>query len=192
MRSALGTALLLVVATGCNGGADAEQSSSITKGELPRLVLQPRDVPRVFIQFDRGRQLMADQPIGARSNPVRFGRLEGWKARYRRRGAGETRGPLVIESRADLFESSEGATEELEAIDERGFRPLDDPRLGDEARAWSSFPGGAGTVRYYLVAWREDNVTALVLASGFEGKITLRDVLELARKQQRRMALAAD
>jgi hypothetical protein len=98
----------------------------------------------------------------------------------------------VIESRADLFESSEGATEELEAIEERGFQPVDDPRLGDGARAWSSFPGGAGTVRYYLVAWREDNVTALLLASGFEGKIALRDVLELARKQQRRMALAAD
>lgn len=192
MRSALGTALLLVVAAGCNVGDDAEQSSSITKGELSRLVLQPRDVPGVFIQFDRGRQITADQPSGARSNPGRFGRLEGWKARYRRRGSGETRGPLVIESRADLFESSEGATEELEAIDEPGFRPVDAPRVGDEARAWSSFPGGAGTVRYYLVAWREDNVTALLLASGFEGKITLPDVLELARKQQRRMALAAD
>lgn len=161
-------------------------------GELRALVLQPRDLPRVFIQFDRGRQIMADRPSGARSDPARFGRLDGWKARYRRRGSAETRGPLVIESRADLFESSEGATEELEAIDEGGFRPLDDPRLGDDARAWSSFPGGAGAVRYFLVAWREDNVTALLLASGFEGKITLRDVLELARKQQGRMALAAD
>lgn len=185
-------ALLLVVAAGCSFGGDGEESSTITKGELPRLVLQPRDLPRAFIQFDRGRQIRADQATGARSDPSRFGRLEGWKARYRRRGSAETRGPLVIESRADLFKSSEGATEELEAIDESTFRPLDAPRLGDEARAWSSFPGGAGSVRYYLVAWREDNVTALLLASGFEGKITLRDVLELARKQQRRMALAAD
>jgi hypothetical protein len=192
VRFALATALLLVVATACSFGGDAEDSSSITMGELRALVLQPRDLPRVFTQFDRGRQIMADRPSGARSDPARFGRLEGWKARYRRRGGAETRGPLVIESRADLFESSDGATEELEAIDESGFRPLDDPRLGDEARAWSSFPGSAGTVRYFLVAWREDNVTALLLASGFEGKITLRDVLELARKQQGRMALAAD
>jgi hypothetical protein len=97
----------------------------------------------------------------------------------------------VIESRADLFESADGASEELEAIEETDFAALDEPELGDDARAFQSQQAGSGGVRYYLIAWREDNVTSSLLVSGFEGKITLEDALELARKQAGRTSRAA-
>jgi hypothetical protein len=190
MRRSAALFCMLVFATGCDlGGGDTE--ATIEESELKGAVLQPDDLPRVFIQFDEGRQVRADSPAGERSDPERFGRIEGWKARYRRPGSATTRGPLVIESRVDVFESADGAQDELEAIAESGFRRVEDPPLGDAARAFETAPGGTGAVRYYLVAWREDNATALLFVNGFERRLTLADVLALARRQQRRLAAAA-
>lgn len=183
-------ALTLVLLAGCSfgdgGGATIEQA------QLKDLVLQPEDLPPVFRRFDEGRQAIADRPTGARSDPARFGRVDGWKARYQHSGSARTSGPLVVVSLADVFESVEGAKEELRAIDESGFDSADAPNVGDDARAWQSLQGGSdGGVRYFLIAWREDNATASVLASGFERRITFDDALELARKQATRMSRAA-
>jgi len=46
-------------------------------------------------------------------------------------------------------------------------------------------------VRNYQVVWRDDNAVASLTVNGFERKLALSDVLELARKQQRRLARAA-
>jgi hypothetical protein len=46
-------------------------------------------------------------------------------------------------------------------------------------------------VRFYQVVWREDNVTASILANGFERRLSLEVVLELAQAQQRRLSAAA-
>jgi hypothetical protein len=43
-----------------------------------------------------------------------------------------------------------------------------------------------------MVVWREANVTAGVLVNGFEGKLTLEQTLNLARKQQLRIARTAE
>lgn len=194
MRRPAALLCILAVAAGCdvvgNGG---EGEATIEERELESTVLQPGDLPRVFIQFDAGRQLSADRPAGERGDPERFGRIEGWKARYRRPGSATTRGPLVVESRVDVFESANGAQQELEAVAEVGYQRIEeDPPLGDAARAFQTSPSGtAGAVRYYLVAWREDNATALLLVSGFERRLTLADVLVLARKQQRHLTAAA-
>jgi hypothetical protein len=42
------------------------------------------------------------------------------------------------------------------------------------------------------VDWRDDNVTAFGNVDGFEGRLTLEEVLELARKQQGRISKAAE
>jgi hypothetical protein len=187
--------LLVVLVTGCSFGGDG--GSSIARGELRQLVLQPPDLPRVFVRFDEGRQIMADSPGGTRADPERFDRIEGWKARFRRPGTPETAGPLVVESRVDLFESEGGAGDDFEAAREDlgesglGWKPIDEPGLGDESFAATFAQGGFRAVRYYLVFWRSENATALLNANGFEGKLALADVLELARKQQRRIARAA-
>jgi hypothetical protein len=180
-----------LLAVGCSIGDDGG-GASIERAELELLVLQQEDLPAAFSQFDRGRQGIADRPPGERSDPTRFGRIDGWKSRFRRAGSARTRGPLVIASLADLFESTDGAKDDFEAIEQSGFDAIDDPELGDEARAWESVQGGgAGGVRYYLIAWREENATASLLVSGFEGRLTFDDALDLARKQAARISRAA-
>jgi hypothetical protein len=189
--------LCCLVGTGCAFGDDPD-GSALDEAALRKLVLQQTDLPRAFIRFDEGRQISADLPTGARAHSGRFGRLGGWKARFRRPGTQMTAGPLVVESRADLFESADGAKDELEAAESEPtppesaqWSPVDTPGIGDESFVLTaterSFGGG---VRYYLIVWRDDNVTASVLASGFADRFTLDDALRLARRQQRRTAAA--
>jgi hypothetical protein len=188
--------LLVLSLTACVVGGD---DGGIDARELQQLVLQPEDLTRQYLRFDEGRQSGTDAPGGRRADPSRFGRREGWKARYRRPGSRATAGALVIESKADLFESSGGAEEDFDAAradlagDELGWQAIDEPGLGDESFAATLVQGGAGTrIRYYQVVWREANVTASLNVNGFEGRLPLADVLELARKQERRISVAAD
>jgi hypothetical protein len=193
-RAALACAVLAAL-SGCDGGGGIDADAH------PRLVLQPADLSPEFILFDEGRQGNAEQPAGERSDPARFGREGGWKARYRRQGTPETDGALVVESRADVFEGEEGAKEDLAASEAglgggAGGVPLElvgREDLGDEAFVATAVQGGAAEdVRFYLVAWREGNVTASVFANGFEGSVALADALALARKQQERIVAQAD
>lgn len=181
--------------TACGGSDDG-----ISLERLPRLVLQPADLP-AFVRFDEGSQAPRDVVPGPRSDPSRFGHEGGWKARFRRPGSAATKGPLVVESRADLFGGSGGARKDLTAYEEQfraqsgsgaGARLLDAPSLGDGATA-VTFRQGAGTtaVRFFAVGWRRGSVTASVTVEGFEGKVALREALSLARKQDRRIARAA-
>jgi hypothetical protein len=193
--------LLVLVLGGCVAGGDEKQ---IDRGALSTLVLAPADLSDVWVPFNSGRQVNADAPAGTRSDPQRFGRLDGWIARYRRPGSQQTTGPLVIESRADLFESADGARDELStARSELGTavgarqaaKPLEDPAIGDEAFAATilqrSGGGGISDVRFYLISWRHDNVVASIFVNGFERKLTLAQALALARAQERRIARAA-
>jgi hypothetical protein len=188
MRWALALLLVLLM-TGCM----SDSSSGTSRDELADLVLQKGDLPPVFELFDEGRQVRADLSTGPRADPTRFGRVEGWKARYRRAGTPQTGGPLVVESRVDLFDSSGGADDELEAYkleeeETEGTRLLEAPELGDEAFvATLTQTGASSRVRFYRVAWREGDVAASVSVNGFDGKLTLEQALELARKQQRRI-----
>jgi hypothetical protein len=184
--------LLVALLAGCSLG---EESASIERSELGRLVLQPGDLPRTFVRIDDGRQNTADSPGGRRADPSRFDRIEGWRARYHRPGTAQTAGPVVIESRADLFESADGAEEDLEAAradlgeNEPEWKPIDEPGLGDESFAATSVGGG---VRYFLVLWRQSNATATLNVNGFDRKLALAEVLELARRQEDRLSRAAD
>lgn len=184
--------LALGLGVGCMGG----ESPAIEQSELKAIVLQPEDLGRAFLRFDEGRQATADRPAGARNDPTRFGREEGWKARYRRSGSPSTRGALVVESRADLFGDADGARDELEAHRRElgeGLRATGDaPELGDDAFVATGTQGaGRFAVRFYLVVWRDENAAASILANGFEGRFTAEDALGLARKQQARIEAAS-
>jgi hypothetical protein len=194
-------AVLLLVLLGLAGcslmGGDG--GASIEVAELQKLVLQPDDLPRSFERFDEGRQIAADLPVGARADPARFGRQDGWKARYRRAGTLQTTGPLVIESKADLFDSSNGAKDDFDAAradadeSEPEWQPIGEPGLGDESFAATLLEGTQTSgVRFYQVVWREDNATASLNVNGFARGLTLEDVLELARAQERRIAAVAE
>lgn len=186
-------ASILVVAvtaaslSGCMGDA-----TSVPAAALSRIVLQPADVSGAFDRFDEGRLALADQPEGRRAQPDRFGRTGGWKARYRRRGGAEIRGPIVIESRADRFGSSGGAEQELDAIAGEVAADVSDRGLGDEALVASSTqPGFPRKLRNVTIAWRSANVVAVLTVSGFQGRLRDADALRLARLQQARIDAAA-
>jgi hypothetical protein len=195
MRAVLLALSCVLAFVGCAFG---DEDDTLEAQDLRELVLQQADLQRVFVRFDEGRQITADLPTGARADSRRFGRVGGWKARFRRSGTQATPGPLVVESRVDLFESADGAKQEVEVTESEPtdpesaqWSPVGAPRLGDESFVVTarerSFRGG---VRYYLIVWRDDNVTASVLASGFAGRFALEDALRLARRQQRRTAAA--
>jgi hypothetical protein len=193
----LGVALVLILAlSGCRDDEDP-----ITRAELPTLVIGDADLGGSWTAFDRGRQVRADRVPGAREDPTRHGRIDGWKSRYRRAGTAETRGALVVESRADLFRSADGAAEDIDAYEqefsvelaELGGERVDGIALGEEAAGVTyTQPGAARAVRFYRLAWRRANATASLTVSGFDGWFAFRDALALARKQDARLATASE
>jgi hypothetical protein len=190
--------LAILGLAGCSLTGD-DGGTSIEVAELEKLVLQPNDLPRSFVRFDEGRQIAADLPEGARADPARFGRLDGWKARYRRAGSVETAGPLVIESKADVFDSGEGAEHDFDAAradtdeSEPEWQPIGEPGLGDESFAATLLQGSETSgVRFYQVVWREDNAVASLNVNGFARGRAHEDALELARAQEKRIETVAD
>ncbi len=178
--------VLLIAVAGCTSNGKGKA----TAPDLPVLVLQPADVTGGFERFDEGRQTLADAGPG-RADGQRFGRQGGWKARYRRMADPSTTGPLVVESRADVFAKVDGARKDLAAY--RGAltgRP-EPAEIGDEAvTATSLSPGEPSGIRFFTVVWREHNVTASVVVSGYEGRLSLGTALDLARRQSKRIAAA--
>jgi hypothetical protein len=190
---ALGLLTIVALLAGCSLGGD-DDSAAVDAGQLEQLVLQPDDVPREFMRFDEGRQLAAER----RFEEPRFGRQDGWKARYRRSGTPATEGPLVIASLADVFESQSGAedalAEQRALLDEGdlGWEPVEAPAVGDEAIARTVVEGsGASRVRFFVVAWRDANVTASLEVNGFADGLDVNDAVELARKQAAHIESAA-
>ena len=186
--ASLGALAVVVALSGCAGDGDEEAEPESVPTNLAALVLQPEDLPKVFIRFDEGKLNIADYHAGPRQSRTRFGRQGGWKARYRRAGNLQTAGPLVIDSQVDRFSDEDGAEQDIEAYEQElrsPWRELEDPELGDEAVAVTQRQGsGKFAQRYFTVAWREGRMTASLGVQGFEGKLTLADVLSLARKQQ--------
>jgi hypothetical protein len=184
----------LAVLTGCSHGGGA----AIRESQLPTLVLQTADLPRGFSEFDSGKQARIDAHPGPREDSARFGRIDGWKARYRWSGAQSARRLLVVESRADLFDSAGGAAKDLDAYRSELGKPaagsgaqvtkLEPPALGDEAIAFRS---KQGSLVFVTVAWRRANATASILAEGFAGRFELQDAYALARRQAQRLDRAA-
>lgn len=200
-RRVVAALVLAAVLAGCSPLGGDNEEPAIPETRLSAVVLQPDDLGDAFTRFDEGLLAIADAPASDRADPERFGRTGGWKARYRRPGSAATAGPLVVESRADLFEGSGGAEREFDAHRDElepqarhasGADLVEVEELGDEAVALTQGTGDApGTVVSHTVVWRYRNVSASVTANGFTGSLRLAHVLELARAQQRRVAGAA-
>ncbi len=144
--------------------------STIPARALPRLVLEPADLSPAFVRLKEGRR----------------GRT-GWMARYRRPAPERTDGPIAVESRAETLDSSDAADRELEAAgaDLDDWQPIGEPGLGDESFAATRV---GSDLRHYRVYWRDANVLASLALNGVEGRFPFSDALELARKQEKRVA----
>jgi len=188
---------LLAVAAlaGCGHG---EASPKLKVSVLPKLVLQPQDVPGLD-RFDVGRITRFDAPEGPRADPIRFGRLDGWKTDYKRAGGVETPGALVVHSQTDLFESSDGARKDLDAYRDEFRKARDaspqsvdllEPKLGDDAAGLVIRQGGNPGLKIFTVAWVDGGVSASVTVNGFT-RLTRTDALGLARRQEQRILEAS-
>ena len=169
-------------------------SHTISSRNLGDLVLAQSDVGPVFTQFGNGVQITADNAGTPRSDPARFGRRGGWVARYRRAGTRATRGPLIVESRVDVFSSAKGAASDLDEyrtmlLHQAGAEPhaVPPPTIGDDAVETTFVQPGLLPVRYYRLAWRYRNATASLTVEGWQGKVAAADVARLARRQQDRL-----
>jgi hypothetical protein len=192
------TLAAVIAFAGCSPLSD-DSKQAIPAAALSTLVLQPDDVDDAFVRFDEGPLALADLPSGERADPARFDREGGWKARYRRQDGADTEGPLVVESRVDLFAGS-GAEEdfelhrdelELQARVPSELELVDVPELGDDAVALAP-PADVepGSFVSITVAWLDANVNASVTANGLGGRLELADVVALARAQQERIDAA--
>ena len=184
-RTALAICLAVALA-GCGSSG-----STIPIENLNKLVLEPQDLGRPFHQFAGGKQGHLDNQA-PRDDPTRYGREGGWIARFNRPGSTKTRGPLVVESRADLFKSSGDAETDLRAFRELFASPalpqrrvVSVPKIGDEAVGQTFVQPGTKPLRFYRIAWRYRNATAAVTVEGFN--VRAADAIALARKQQRRL-----
>jgi hypothetical protein len=189
---------LLALTSACAGSDESDDEPIVAASKMRLVVLQPADFPKVFTQFDEGPVRSADTPPGPRGDPQRFGREGGWIARYRRHGSPATTGPLVVESRVDVFEDASGAEEEFDAYRDElegqvgaGARWVEPEGLGGDAVGIAPTSGGvANSVRFFRLVWQDGNVAASLAVNGFRG-LRLAHVLELARKQQQRITRAS-
>jgi hypothetical protein len=164
---------------------------TIAQNSLSHLILRGKDVGRPFTPFYVGRQASLDNQGTPRTDPARYGREGGWIARFRRGGAPATRGPLIVESRADLFRDADGAKKDLADYGKllgasTGAEPraLSLPKIGDAALGATFVQPGVNPLRFFRIAWRYRNATASVLVEGFDGKVRQADAVALAQKQQ--------
>lgn len=184
-------ALLAVVALAGCGSSDA-----IPAKDMGRLVLRQQDLGPPFESFYSGPQTQLDNQGTPRADPQRDGREGGWIARYHRAGSASTTGPLVVESRVDVFKGVGGAKKDLDAYRATfaaapgGDAVTPPPRVGDAALATTFVQSGTKPLRFYRIAWRYRNATASVTAEGFDKKLGLGQALALARSQQHLLAQA--
>jgi hypothetical protein len=186
-RTALALVLVATLA-GCGGSAPTIPAESLKK-----LVLRQQDLGPPYQQFAGGKQGHLDNQA-PRDDPTRYGREGGWIARFNRPGTTKTHGPLVVESRADLFKDADGSKKDLRAyrdlfvsaaLSQR--RVVTVPKIGDDVLAQTFVQPAARPLRFYRIAWRYRNATAAVTVEGFEGNVGVADAVALARKQQRRI-----
>jgi hypothetical protein len=172
--------------------AACDSGSTIATSKLSQLVLTEQDMPG-FTSFSKGPQVRLDNQGTVRADGSRYGREGGWIIRLRPADSTKTAGPLVVESRADLFKTSDGAKSDLAAYRVLFSRLSGEhteiavPGLGQDAVGVTFTQPGSRTLRFFRIAWRSQNVTASITVEGFDGQVSQDDALALAHKQEKRI-----
>jgi hypothetical protein len=171
--------------------AACDSGSTIAAGKLSQLVLSEQDMPG-FTTFYNGAQVRLDNQGTNRTDTSRFGREGGWIARLRPSDSAAATGPLVVESRADVFKTADGARSdfaayraELSATNAGDVKQFGVPGLAQDAMGVTFTQAGARPLRFFRIAWRDRNATASVTVEGFDGEITQDQAVALAQKQEK-------
>jgi hypothetical protein len=173
-------ALVLVALTaGCGGAATPD----VPAGAAKTLVLQPRDLSRGFVSIGSGEE----NPLAAiddREGPPK-GRTASWYADYRRPGGVAAPGPLIVQSRVEVFDGRGSAEVAYSSAYHRISATRTVARLGDESGAAGQTSPGA---QIYRIVWRRANVVAALVVTGLEHRLTLAQSARLAHAQDARIA----
>lgn len=179
--------LLLVLALGLSG---CDAGGTIPATKLSQLVLSEQEMSG-FAAFYKGPQVRLDNQGTNRSDAGRFDREGGWIIRFHPAQSTTTTGPLIVESRADLFKAADGAKSDFAAYaallsgrnggDQKAFGI---PGLAQDSRGVTFTEVGGRTLRFYRIAWRDRNATASITVEGFDGDVTQDQAIALAKKQE--------
>jgi hypothetical protein len=191
MRRIAVLSLGALVLAACSGGGGGH---AIGSRDLPKLLLQREDVSSIFKRLEAGPETIADLG-GNEANGTRFGREGGWKARYRRVRDVSAPGAYILDSRAEVFKGSDGASKSFDSVRSAIEKsPLLVPRhveiftpnVGAEAFGATVVQRpGRRAVRLVTIIWRNGNVKASLSANGFADQLSVDDVVALARAQDR-------
>lgn len=147
---------------------------------------------RGFVSFYKGPQVRLDTQGTIRADGARYGRKGGWIIRLRPSDSTTATGPLVVESRADLFKASDGAKSDYAAYRQLLSKPnggdqheIAVPGLGQDAMGIAFTQPGGRTLRFFRIAWRDRNATASITVEGFDGDVTQEQAITLAQKQEK-------
>jgi hypothetical protein len=145
---------MLLFCAGCGGGS----ARQLAAASLPRVVLQPGDVPS-WTRFENDSGTAADAgALGGRD------RIGVWIARYR-----SSRGVLV--SRIDLYRNADAAHTAFKRLGAQavgnGIAALSTPRLGDER---VGFTVGT-TLIFDSIFWRRANAILSVVLQAPDAKV---------------------
>jgi hypothetical protein len=182
-------AVLALAACGGSGG------KKLSDRQLAKLVLQPSDLPSGYDRFAEGATRHAELEPVLHGDESRFSRQGGWTARYRTTGSSQ-RGPLTVVSTVDVFSDASGAGKFLAALRKydattgaaSGLKEVRVQEVGDETHAVATARATRGSIRYFIVAWRDGRIVGGVSASGFAERLGLGDVVALVRRQEKRSA----
>jgi hypothetical protein len=170
-------------------------------GRLETIALQVGDLSGIgetFVEFDFGPTQLVDALPAPQGPTDRFGRLGGWKARYRQ-SPEVTTGVLVVDSRVDVFPDAEAAVADLDAYSERysdqAGEPgaaMSHPAVGDAATMLAIVPADETHVRSAMLAWRSGPFTGQVVTSGLGDVDVSAAAVTLATAVAQRMSSAVD
>jgi len=171
--------------------AACDSGPTIAAGKLSQLVLKEQDMPG-FTSFSSGPQVRLDNQGTVRADASRYGREGGWIIRLHPADSARTTGPLVVESRADLFKTLEGAKSDIAAYrvlfsQLSGQHEIAVSGLGQDAVGVTFTQPGGRTLRFFRLAWRYQNATASITVEGFDGQVSQDDAFAFAHKQEKRI-----
>lgn len=185
---------LSLLALGCAPSPAGQHVS----GPVQRLVLTLTQIPYPGFEVEAGsphagyysNHRVAGTDTALLKGLDRAGRQSGYERDFSRAvSPAQAVGPVVIESSASLYSTSNGAGKGLALmgaqVHAQGATPISTGQLGEQALGYAALKQLNGTsYASYTVLWRQANVVAAIQIEGNSATLDIQYALTLARAQQ--------